>query len=197
MTDFERLAEQGPAKHVTEIEPIWFENIVPATRDMLDRIVEAPLLAACQMLYDKNVRTVLSSANAGDAMRGFAWITLDCSTMSDRNREVVDELGIEVSAIPLPEGGELLVGGLKLPVDHTTTIQELSDLAVAAAGKFDVQPMLWAVTCPLDELRAEGEEGMPDTELAARAVAAGNYYDAESRTVYINEEHFRKANPGK
>ena len=115
--------------------------------------------------------------------------------MSDRNREVITELGVEVTAIPLPEGDELLVAGLKIPITLDTTIDDLSARAVAIVDAFEMQPMLWAPTCALGNLRGEGEEGMSDDEVAARATAAGNYYDPLTGLVYLSEEHFRKTNP--
>lgn len=129
---------------VRDVEPIFMRAAIPADREVLSFIVELPLLSACQDLFDKNVRTVLSSANENDIRTGFAYISLDCSTMSDQNLGVVDDLGLDTWSVALPTGGELKLGRLKFPVDVDTRVEELSRRALESTVLFTLQPKLWA-----------------------------------------------------
>ncbi|HSX43949.1 MAG TPA: hypothetical protein VLE69_01455 [Candidatus Saccharimonadales bacterium] len=128
---------------VREVEPIFMGCAIPGDRESLAFVVEAPLIEPCQDLFDKNIRSVISSANVNDIRTGFAYITLDCSTMSDENLIVVDEMKLETAPIQLPAGGELLVGLLTLPIKYDTKVQELSRKALESTGLFKLQPKLW------------------------------------------------------
>ena len=48
---------------LTEIEPICESYVELLSRDDLSKIIERPLLEACQCLYDKKIRTLMTSAN--------------------------------------------------------------------------------------------------------------------------------------
>ena len=48
---------------LTEIEPICESYVELLSRDDLSKIIERPLLEACQYLYDKKIRTLMTSAN--------------------------------------------------------------------------------------------------------------------------------------
>ena len=48
---------------LTEIEPICESYVELLSRDDLSKIIERPLLEACRCLYDKKIRTLMTSAN--------------------------------------------------------------------------------------------------------------------------------------
>lgn len=188
-------AASGPAHPapllVGEIEPIIATSAIPAARADLATVVELPLLPACEDLYDKNVRTVVSSANVRDVQRGFAYITLDYTTMSDENRAVVEDVGAERSTIPVASGYDLEVAGLLFPITSTTTIEELAQRALERVSRFREQPMLWAPTYYYNA--DDGPKGAPtEADMIQKAKADGLYYDAEEGLYYLSEEHYRK-----
>lgn len=164
---------------------------IPHTRESLSAVVEEPLLAACEDLYDKNIRTVVSSANLNDVNQGFAYINIDCNTLSDENRRIAETIGMETFTVPLADGSVLEVGSLKFPVSLDTTIEELSQSALEAAKQFKEQPMLWAPVYILSDLRAL-LPGRDDADIIAGLVADGYFYDKEEQRIYISKEHYLK-----
>lgn len=136
--------EIGTPEFVRDVVPIFMAAAITEDRETLAYIVEAPLVLACQDLFDKSVRSVVSSANANDIQTGFAYITLDCSTMSEENTSIVNKLKLKTSSLRIPEGGELLLGLLKFPIREDTRVQELSRRALESTGLFKFQEKLWA-----------------------------------------------------
>ena len=90
---------------LTEVEPICESYVELLSRDDLSKIVEHPLLEACQCLYDKKIRTLMTSANRYNVIgleklnqsvrkcyaygEGYAWMWIDYSSLSDQNKELV------------------------------------------------------------------------------------------------------------
>ena len=106
---------------IKEIEPNDYRGInllnIDKPEDLMERIIEPPLLNACKIFKDKGIETVMSSANKNnvlkpgekakekedvygngqqwfldhpiyeDAGRGYAWIMLNFQTLSEPNRE--------------------------------------------------------------------------------------------------------------
>jgi hypothetical protein len=174
-----------------EVEPIYGVASVPASREGLAVLVEAPLLAACLELYDKNIRTIISSANVSDVSRGYAYINIDCNTLSEKNRHIANALGIETFVIPLPDGSELEVGGIKFPVTFSTTVEELSESALVMARQFAEQPMLWAPHYSVEHLQALNPQ-MEVEELIKAMLSDGYFFEPNERTFYLSEEHYHK-----
>lgn len=90
---------------LTEIEPIFESYVEVLNRNDLNKIIEKPLLPACQCLYDKNIQTLMTSANRFNVIglekvsenakshysygQHYAWLWIDYSSLSLKNKELV------------------------------------------------------------------------------------------------------------
>ena len=88
-----------------EVEPICESYVEILNRDDLTKIVESPLLEACQYLYDKHIRTLMTSANRFNVVglnklsqnvekfysygEHFAWLWIDYGSLSPENKKLV------------------------------------------------------------------------------------------------------------
>jgi len=155
-----------------------------STREDLEKVVESPLLAAAQYLYDLNVETIDSSANRKDALGShIARINIDFDSLSPENQQIAIDLlgephrGRETGTPELPVGREITV---EIPINENSTEQEVSNRALEIARKFKKQTMTWAQTRTPDEVK-----GIEDHF----------YFDQESGKYYLSREQYLKANP--
>ncbi len=162
-------------------------GIVPKTREGLAQFVEAPLLEACEELYDKNIETVMSSANAKD-VGGEGYIVIAFDSLSDENKEVALSFGQPYSIHAAKIKSCI---NITFPISETTTVGDIRKMSHDAVSKFHKQEMTWAKGKTIQEMAASygfdgegwGPESFPD-----------KYYDETSGLYYENEEQFRKVN---
>jgi hypothetical protein len=120
---------------LSQVEPIEEGGVSIHNREDLAHCVEAPLLEACQQLFDKGIRTVFSSANKKDVGR-FAHIALDFETLSPDNQEIASRLGEEGHLHgSRPRKGIFL----QIPVTETSTLGEIKHQALGMASQFENQ----------------------------------------------------------
>lgn len=113
---------------VNEVKPIgkFGKNLLKKenAEDIIERIVETPLQNACKQCREKNIETVMSSANKNNiveprinkkdvlekmrksqwgkmqnfeqAGKGYAWIMINYNTLSDKNRKILFDLADEL-----------------------------------------------------------------------------------------------------
>lgn len=127
------LSDETPLR---AIEPIEQGGISVETREDLVVLVEAPLLEACQHLYDKNIKTIMSSANKKDITSGKVYIAIDFDSLSPKNQEIAKSLGemfMMHGASPKP------AINLEIPVDQDTTIAQVKIQAKELVEKFQQQ----------------------------------------------------------
>lgn len=166
----------------------------PASREALVGIVELPLLAAAQHLYDKNLRTRGSSANALNLREGFAWLNLDMNDMSGGNRAIAEAIADDRFSVPTPSA-ILEAAALMFPITAETTVAELSAIALERAKVFEWQPMTWAPSFTAPELRELIPElaHLKGKKLIKPALALGFYFDEGTKQFWLSEEQFLKA----
>ncbi len=181
-----RIADNVSIKTISSIEEGGF---VALTKENLTKLVEAPLLEACEELYDKNIQTIMSSANQKDIeYGGNAYIDIDFDSLSEENKLIATQLGelFEMHGFKPKKCIKL-----KFPVNENTTVGEIRKIAHEAVSKFKKQEMTWAKRYNLDDLakiymvprETLNPESFPDM-----------YYDAQTGYFYESEEHYRKAN---
>ncbi|MEK9178838.1 MAG: hypothetical protein AAB801_03595 [Patescibacteria group bacterium] len=180
---------------IEEVQPIRREaGIVFATRAEIAEYVELPLLPVIQSLYDRNIRTLSSSANMNDIRFRKAGILVDFDSLSPENQQVAREIGEVIE----PDGlfWKRRVVFVKVPVVKGSTVGSIQSKAEKIFSKFLKQPMHWAATKREDLIKQwyRGEqiteaEGMSNEELAGNT---GAYYDSELGTFFLSEEHARK-----
>ena len=173
-------------KAVIEIEPIQeSRGSMVKTRDQIKKLVEVPLLSACEELYDKNIRTVSTSANKKDIESGRpGYIIIDFGSLSEENRKIARQLG-ELSHED--NTGQILI---EIPLAKNTTADEIKKFAESIAHKFEKQLMTWAPTYTLQDLR----EIYCDNEAQVEDFIDGYYYNPKEKLFYLSEEHFKKTN---
>ncbi|MBR5939612.1 hypothetical protein IKZ77_03735 [Candidatus Saccharibacteria bacterium] len=95
------LAEEEKPKTISDVKQINNGESIIVRRNELKDIVEEPCLKACELLYDKNIQTVASSANGqnfGLTDTQNATITINYTSLSDDNKAIVKSLQEEKQA---------------------------------------------------------------------------------------------------
>lgn len=135
MEEFESKSELPDNTLVSEIEPIEEGGISVQSREDLRYFVEAPLLEACQLLFDKGVKTAFSSANRKDIGRS-GYIAIEYDSLTDTNKEIGKRLGTEGKIHgSIPKKGIYL----EIPISETSTLGEIKAKALELANQFEDQ----------------------------------------------------------
>lgn len=183
------MAEHAPLRLV-DIEPDANTHEIVRTKGDLQRLINPPLLKAAQLLYDKNVQTISSSANQKDVAIGKVYLLLNYETLSEENKAIVQHtLGLH----PEPYGVRRRIQAVELarPVDATTTALEIEAWAMTLAEAFHWQPMTWAPTFTLAELRALNP-GCEDCSIEDFTEDGDYYYAPSAQRFYLSQEHWAK-----
>lgn len=167
-------------------------NQVISTREQIPSLVEKPLVASCQRLYDNNLETLASSANAKDVKEG-GYIFIDMDSMSDHNRKVAKQLAAAGQATIHDDYDKRNVVRLKIPISESSTVAEIELGANVLVDGFQKQKMLWAPTYTMQDMadiyRSDEVLSMNPEELAEET---GFYYSPEDKVFYMSREHYDK-----
>lgn len=212
-------AEDDQQVLLEEVAVIPESPTVIETRDQIKKLVELPLIAACEVFYDKNIKTTASSANKKDIKAGYVYILIDFDTLSEDNKLIAQGYGQPVQNSGFGNCGKLL--SIRIPVDESTPIDEISQKAVDIARSFKKQPAVWIPKRKIESFTAthdqlvrcflrEGPEWADpnysgwndlgydyDQEKGvfySREEMRDCYYDPVEDVYYRSEEHFKKAN---
>lgn len=122
---------------ISEIQPISEGGVEIQTREDLEKLVEPPLLEACQVLFDKRIRTIFSSANKYDISSGEGYITIDFDNLSPKNREIAKSIGGETH---MTHGSEPVNAiNLPIPISNDSTVGEINKASLEIVSKFENQ----------------------------------------------------------
>ncbi|MFA4887868.1 MAG: hypothetical protein WC595_06680, partial [Candidatus Nanoarchaeia archaeon] len=151
-------------------------------RSDLDKLVEKPLLGACQILYDKNIKTLESTANKNNISSG-ASIVLDYNSLSNENKVITNKyFGHKKST----DG--ILVAEILIPITSPEkTVKEISDSAINEANKFKSQPLRWGVLNFKQILKFYGVD--ENKNLKPEDFTQDFFYDSDSQLFFLSEEH--------
>ena len=116
-------------------------------RSALKLFIEEPCLAACEYLYDCNIRTIDSSANRKN-VNGHASIGIDYDSLSDENKKVYHSLVQEgILANEELEYNEYHTRAtefsIEIPVYENSTVEEVSDKFLKIAKRFQKQRLMY------------------------------------------------------
>ncbi len=196
-TDEEREDEAIDAWEA--VRRITGKGVLPRTSAELMDLVEEPLQGACGILYDLNIQTLGSGCNIQDWNRGRAGLVICWDSLSEGNREIASQIpGIEITSLTDDPKGPIGVF-VYVPIGQFDTPAMVGAQAAEIASRFESQPMTWAPTWTLEEIRKtwyiEGRRvtDMPDSDLIM-ILPAYDYFVAPDQTVWASEEHYRKAN---
>lgn len=152
--------------------------------------MEFPLVAACEELYDKNIKTLESDANRESVNLGQARLTIDYDSLSDANKEIAKQVAeVYVS------GDGIRVAGIKIPIDQDRPlVADIQAKAGEIARQFSKQRMRWASPVTLDQLK-DWYGYKPEEEINPEVFVHSEdyYFDEQSGLFYQSEEHYRKA----
>jgi hypothetical protein len=172
-------------------------GVLPRTKAELRDLVEDPLQEACGILYDLNIQTLGSSCNILDWNRGRAGFVISWDSLSESNRRIASEIpGVEI--MPLTEDPDGPRGAsISLPIGQFDTPTTIGSHAAEVASRFESQPMTWAPTWTLEEIRKtwyiDGRRvtDIPEADLIM-LLPAYDYFVGPDKTVWASEEHYRK-----
>ena len=188
------MSIEGPSKQekapvriagITAIEESRNKQILG--REKISEIVEAPLVSACQILYDKNIETLASSANAKDIAIGYGHIIINFDSLSEENQEIARTLG----EIEEYDGMRAVI--IKIPISETSTLEDIRTVADHIAESFKSQPATWVETRTLEDFQNIYGPSLTEEDLRSWAPEDGGwYYDSNSNHYYPSEELFKK-----
>lgn len=173
-------------------------NITVRYREELAALVERPLLSACEELYDKNIITLGTSANAqdveyddwenpGQKKHGEgAYIIIDFDTLSTKNQEIGKSLGEVYFA---DNGNQLKI---VIPLTRESTFEDVQTQAQEIAHKFAKQQYR-VITYTMEQMR-QIYGYKPDDESVQPENFSGNYYwSPEHKVFFESKEQYEKA----
>lgn len=141
MNKFEKKEEQPLSLALSDVPMIDKGRELVQTKKQLKEIVELPLLAACEDLYDKNIRTLASSANKKDIAAGQAHILIDFDSLSEENKQIARKFAAPKQDDGHWGGGKTIF--ITIPLSASSTVDEISRHAVSIARAFQWQPATW------------------------------------------------------
>jgi hypothetical protein len=133
---------------IDQVEVIQETGTFITKRENIKKYVETPLVESCEILWDKNIRTVWSSCNAKDFSQGYGVIGIDYNTLSSENKIIAEEIG----QLQEDRLGKTLY--LKIPLNKNTTIEEAQKISIELANRFKKQKANWVQSFTHDELIA-------------------------------------------
>lgn len=187
--------EEQRVEHSIEVEPIMIKDVEPIRKNRstmiqnsehLKELIEKPLLPACEVLYQKNIQTLESSANAEDIKyRGNARIAIDWNSLSAENRIIARNMGLE----PISYDRTRSIS-IQTLIDEAMTISQISDKMKEIVQPFVEQEPTWIPKYSIDDLR--GLYRKEDEVGPEYFIAAGYFYDLQTQTFYESEDHYQK-----
>jgi len=188
---------------LNEISPIQESrgiNIIK--REQIKDIVEKPLVEACEVFWDKNIKTYESSANSKDIKDGYGYIAIDFDSLSEENKKIAKQYG------EVHHDMNVNILRIKIPVTELATIDEISNKAVGIANEFQEQKATWIHGTTLkeqldynysyigekypQEFAREKERLSQPSAWEEECKRLGLYFDKETQTAYASEEYYKK-----
>jgi hypothetical protein len=188
MNSFEQKIEQTELPPLSEMPAIEkSRNEMIAKREEIKDYVEKPLLAACEMLWDNNIRTISTSANQNDIERGEAQIVIDFDSLSEENKEIAAQFAGPVEY----DKGQAVI--FSFPVSKSTLPESISQKAEAVASAFKHQPATWIPKYTVEDLKNWYGFPAEGSEFDDPNAWEDYFYDPVEKVFYLSEEHYKKA----
>lgn len=208
----------GPNTPVAQIEPIITSRSAEVyDADSLAKIIEYPLRKPCVELWNKGIRTISSSANKKDLQRGYSYLTLDWSTLSDENKQIAlanatrvisskddsEKVSFEqenmhmqnrvvwVNPYPTSDNdgkGEVVIA---IPLQATTKAEIIEKETEEITNKFKKQPAVWVREYTLDDIKTLYGMGTEDDATPEDFSDTGFYYDASKGKFFHSKDEFK------
>lgn len=168
-------------------------GIIFRHRDDVGKFVETPLLPAVLELFDKNIRTLWSTANHKDLLTGEVGFGIDFNSLSLENRITAVKLGEIVVFAEKP------AVSIKIPVNQDTPVGQIESVAEEIIQAFITQPLRWGVYTREEMLWRNftnpDEVSILSNEEMVASLNSGvleYYYDPVTQLFFQSEELFDK-----
>ena len=174
--------------YLSDVSPICnsFCNILE--RKQISDIVEAPLVKACEFLYDLNVKTLDTSANqTSKGKTGYCHVIIDYCSLSLENKKISEELG---EIFTYCESTKAVM--FQIPLNDDSTIEDIESISLSLFKPFKQQEMTWVPRYTIDALR--GVYCIPLDVKIVPSDFSDFFYDENSELFYLSQEHFQKVN---
>ena len=135
-------------KQIKDIERIGLSPVEIKNRDELFEVVELPCQEACFDLYDKNIKTVMSSANFYDQM---AYIDVDYNTLDEYNQKVANSL-IELGYATMWGDEKNKALHIIIPITQDSKVEDVSKKLLNLTSYFKEQDLMFGKYKNLMEL---------------------------------------------
>lgn len=187
MSEFEQENEEQ-LKNIKEVPAIKNSRAeMISSKEKIAELVEEPVRLACEILYDKNIKTLESTANSGNLEYGHeAIVVIDYNSLSEENRKIAESMGLT----PAPYDNTQSIA-LRLPIDENSTVGDISNRMNELANRFLKQEPTWIPRYNIKQLRKIYGIG-EDEEKYTPAYFKSWYYDQDSGEFFYSEEHFNK-----
>lgn len=193
----DRIIDQK-GQTLSEIGPIEEgAGIIFRHRDDIGKFVETPLLPVALELFDKNIRTLSSSANHKDLLMGEVGFEIDFNSLSLENRITVVHLGKAVVFAGNP------AVSIKIPVNQDTPIDQIEIMAKEVTQALILQPLRWGVYTREEMLWRNFANPDEVSSLSNEEIVASlnsgvleYYYDPVTELFFESEELFDKFKQG-
>jgi len=195
--------KQPSPSSLNEVLPIQkTRGLTIIKREQIKEIVEGPLVGACEVFWDKNIKTYESSANKQDTQRGFCYIRIDFDSLSEENKEIAKQYGEPYNDV----GVQVLELGI--PVVGSESVKDISNKAMEIANTFHKQKASWVTGTTLkgqldyyeermgkkypEEVAKEKERLSQSGAWEEECKRLGKYFDQETQTAWASEEYYQK-----
>ncbi len=178
-------------------------------KENIKDFVEKPLVEACEIFWDKNIKTLESSANFQNIQNG-GYIGLDFNSLSEENKELAKQYGHPDQLYV--NNPNILSVRIPIPMNESETVEAVSNRAVEIANRFNKQKANWISGTTLENHLNKLEENFgkkyPDMVVKEKerltqpgaweeeSKRLGNYFDTETQMAFPSEEYFRKWKEG-
>lgn len=203
--DFKK--EIGPETKISEIPPIEENrNQVILKADMLDELIEYPLLRPCRDLWSKGIQTLTSSANQKDLEIGHTDLIIDWDSLSEENKDIAKSVATKIGLgdIPFLRKEDVLERvvliepekrydgrgfiEIAIPVDKNSTAQDIESQVSEITDQFKEQPAKWVKGISYNKLREYYQLKPEDAMTREDFVNSGYYLDQSSGLFYRSKE---------
>ena|SRR3989344_6859877 len=164
-----------------------FRNRTILRKENISELVELPLIKACQNLYDKNIKTLESSANFADVNRGYAHIVIDYNSLSEENKQIIDK-HFDGHKTDIEDEIEYVL--IKIPIDQKTTIKELEEKSLELVNKLKKQPLSWTRVFTFEEAAKQIVNDV--SRFSMQDAEKYFYHDKETGLFFLSREHYEK-----
>ena len=181
------------------------KNAIVKKREFLKEIIDEPCLKACEILYDKNIQTVNSSANKTN-IGNSANVTINFDTLNSKNKSIARELA-QRGIIKLNEEDEFegetafeINVPIKDDMDGSIVSEKLAMIASLFAeqdvlfGRISKDKMIENCIKFADIMGLDVQKIEEVPEDYKEYVINGYIYDSETDEYWATEELLRKHN---